>query len=204
MRIALASGVATAMLAVVLPTAAQARGCTHSNAKPGAATQRQMSRATLCLLNRQRAAHHLHGFKASNPLALVAQRYAGEIVAAKDFSHVGPQGDTLMTRVQQMIPSQMTNFSAFGENLGWGDGNMATPRQLVKGWMRSPVHRANILTARFNRIGVGVTPGAPVAGATNALTYVTVFGTSAKRVHSARCKLRHINGQPVKVCRARR
>jgi uncharacterized protein YkwD len=200
MRIALAAGVATAMLAVALPTAAQARGCSHSNASPGAATQGQYAHATICLLNKQRTAHHLHGFKASTPLALVARNYAGQIVAAQDFSHVGPGGSTLMTRVQQTIPAQAAKFSSFGENLGWGDGGMATPRQLVKGWMHSPVHRANILTPSFNRIGVGVASGAPVSGASHALTYVTVFGKSA----SPRCPLRHINGQPVYVCGAKR
>jgi uncharacterized protein YkwD len=204
MRIALASGAAITALALLSPVAAQAHACAYSDATPGSATDQQLSRATVCLLNTQRTAHHLRRFKASRPLGLVAQRYAGEIVAAKDFSHVGPRGDTLMTRVEQMIPSQVAEFSAFGENLGWGDDTMGTPRQLVRGWMRSPVHRANILARAFNRVGVGVAGGAPVSGASNALTYVTVFGKTAKRVHSARCTLRHIDGQPVRVCRAKR
>jgi uncharacterized protein YkwD len=182
MRIALAAGVAAATLAFVLPTAAaEARGCRYANATLGSASQAQLSRATRCLLNKQRARYHMRRFRASRPLTAVARRYAGRMVSAKDFSHVGPGGSTLLTRVEHTIPSEVSSFQAFGENLGWGDGRMATPRQLVKSWMHSPVHRANILTRGFDEIGIGIAGGAPVTGVRNAITYVTVFGNSAKR-----------------------
>jgi uncharacterized protein YkwD len=42
--------------------------------------------------------------------------------------------------------------------------------------MHSPGHRANILSADFHEIGVGVVVGAPEAGFESAATYVTSFG----------------------------
>lgn len=64
-----------------------------------------------------------------------------------------------------------------GENLAWGSYQLATPRSIVRSWMHSPGHRANILSADFHEIGVGVVVGAPEAGFESAATYVTSFGT---------------------------
>ena len=43
--------------------------------------------------------------------------------------------------------------------------------------MRSPGHRANILSPRFREIGIGVVTGSPQSGTQNAATYSTSFGT---------------------------
>ena len=42
--------------------------------------------------------------------------------------------------------------------------------------MNSPPHRANILSAQFREIGIGVSRGAPVAGVSDGVTYATDFG----------------------------
>jgi uncharacterized protein YkwD len=42
--------------------------------------------------------------------------------------------------------------------------------------MASPGHRANILSARWRHIGIGIAPGAPVAAVGHAASYVTHFG----------------------------
>jgi uncharacterized protein YkwD len=39
-----------------------------------------------------------------------------------------------------------------GENVAY---NYATPEAVMRGWMQSPGHRANILRADFKRIGIG-------------------------------------------------
>jgi uncharacterized protein YkwD len=63
-----------------------------------------------------------------------------------------------------------------GENIAWGSGPYATPRSIVRMWMYSPGHRANILRASFTEIGIGVALGAPEAGVSGAATYTTDFG----------------------------
>lgn len=55
-----------------------------------------------------------------------------------------------MARQRRMYHS---NMSFSGENVAWG---YATPAAVVRGWMNSPGHRANILTGSFRTIGVGV------------------------------------------------
>ena len=44
--------------------------------------------------------------------------------------------------------------------------------------MASPGHRANILRGAFREIGIGIAPGAPVAGLSGAgaVTYTNEFG----------------------------
>ena len=51
-----------------------------------------------------------------------------------------------------------------GENIAWGSGSRSTPRSIVRAWMASDGHWANILSAAFRDIGIGVSPGAPVVG----------------------------------------
>jgi hypothetical protein len=79
----------------------------------------------------------------------------------------------------QTDPAAAERWSVIGENLGWGTFGLATPRAMVEGWMESPTHRDNILFARYDEIGIGITEGAPVRGRSGALTYATVFGTVA-------------------------
>src|SRR5919107_1385530 len=62
-----------------------------------------------------------------------------------------------------------------GENLAWGQGNLATPRAIAVAWMNSPGHRHNILQPEFTEIGVGIVPGTP-GDATWGATYTTDFG----------------------------
>jgi hypothetical protein len=64
-----------------------------------------------------------------------------------------------------------------GENLAWGERYQGTPRSTVTTWMHSPDHRANILTAAFARIGIGVARGVPHERSLPGMTYTTEFGT---------------------------
>ena len=64
-----------------------------------------------------------------------------------------------------------------GENIAWGRGERATPREIVRAWMESPPHRANVLGRSFRELGVGVAPGAPVRERYGSeATYVHDFG----------------------------
>ena len=45
------------------------------------------------------------------------------------------------------------------ENIAWGNGSYGTPEGIVSQWMRSPSHRAVILTAGLHRVGLGLAFG---------------------------------------------
>jgi uncharacterized protein YkwD len=61
-----------------------------------------------------------------------------------------------------------------GENIGWGTAQLSTPQAMVRAWMHSPGHRANILNPSFRDLGVGIVLGDPQGG--DGVTYTTDFG----------------------------
>ena len=64
---------------------------------------------------------------------------------------------------------------ALGENLAWGTGRLATPREIMRAWMDSPGHRANIVKRSYREIGIGVVTGVPSDRGAGA-TYTADFG----------------------------
>ncbi|MBK5117578.1 MAG: hypothetical protein JJE23_11745, partial [Thermoleophilia bacterium] len=62
-----------------------------------------------------------------------------------------------------------------GENIAYGFGSQSSPKLIVKAWMKSSGHRANILNRSFEHIGIGIKPGVPTSGSHGA-TYTTTFG----------------------------
>jgi uncharacterized protein YkwD len=173
-----AAAVASAVLLGTGPAAAQAdTACAGAEVAPtttGSIATAQ--RATLCLLNVQRAAHHLRPLRAQGQLRLAATRYSTLMVADGFFSHVSPTGSTTVQRIEA---AGYRDWTRYAENLGWGYGSGATPAELVAGWMQSSVHRKHVLDGKLREIGIGIVVGAPfpVDPGTDAATYTAEFGT---------------------------
>jgi uncharacterized protein YkwD len=171
------AAVAPSALAAPRPvTAHTASACPGAHRVPTGSTLERAARSTLCLLNAQRAGHGLRPLHPNRALRHSARRYARSLVVQHFFSHTAPDGQTLRARVSRSGYLRGARGSAYGENLAWGAGVRATPARIVAAWMASPGHRANILDARWRHIGVGIAPGAPVAGVGHAASYVTHFG----------------------------
>jgi uncharacterized protein YkwD len=126
--------------------------------------------ATLCLLNRERAAHHLGALRSSTKLARAAQGHAADMVARRYFAH----GD-FGARIARTGWGRHRRRYTIGENLAYATGGGATPRAIVAAWMHSAGHRANILQRRFHAIGIGIASGTPDGDA--GATYSTDFGS---------------------------
>jgi len=162
---------------------ASSGGCQYENTMPQSSTTlRRAQSATLCLVNRERRARGLGGLTRSKALEEASRQYARTMVRQRFFAHVSPGGGTLNQRVRQQS-SYLDRARRYfvGENLAWGAGSRATPRQTVAAWMGSPGHRANILNPRFRHLGVGLSTGAPRQTSSRAATYVTYFGQRTVR-----------------------
>jgi uncharacterized protein YkwD len=163
---------AAGLALLVLPATALA-GCPRAGAAP---TSPRALSTTLCLLNAQRAAHGLAPLAADARLQKAAGAYARDMVARRFFDHTSPDGGTLLQRLHAAGWRPAGDWTA-GENIAWGSGDLATPAKIVNAWMHSPGHRANILSAAFTQIGLGIAAGAPMVGVPGtAGTYVTDFG----------------------------
>jgi len=166
---------ATAAL-LALPAAAGAQTCTHAAATADSASRGEMRHAVHCLLNAIRTRHGLAPVARSQRLELAAQRHSHDMVARHYFSHVSPGGSTLEQRVRRTGYARDARDSSLGENIGWASGKGAGAKSLVDAWMDSPPHRAIILNARFDEIGVGISRGVPDATLDEGATAVLDFG----------------------------
>ena len=155
---------ATALL--VPASDAAAGGCAGAGRIPnGAGDVAKARKATLCLLNRERSNHGLARIRGDRKLRHAAEGHSKDMVAEKFFDHVAPGGVTLTQRVEAVDYLKATVSSwLLAENIGWGSGSFASPRSMVKQWMQSPGHRANILNPAVRDAGVGIAIGAPSGG----------------------------------------
>jgi hypothetical protein len=79
-----------------------------------------------------------------------AARWLAEDMAQKDyFDHTDRQGRSIDKRLPDY---GYTDYRAIAENIAAG---MRTPEAAVKGWLKSPGHRANMLSKHYREIGVG-------------------------------------------------
>jgi uncharacterized protein YkwD len=172
--------IALAALAVALMAAAapaEARGCVAANATTAHASKRQIVRATLCQLNRTRAHHGLRRLRLNKKLSKAARRHARDMARRNYFSHDTLGGGSFLDRIRRTGYLRGAHRWIVGENLAWGSKGYSRPQVIMRMWMKSPGHRANILNGSFREIGIGVAYDAPVRhGGRPAGTYATDFG----------------------------
>lgn len=177
MPYALIASCAVAILLLLAPPVHAAKRCNGENLRPGTANAQRAVGATLCLINRERTKHGRKRLRHNRTLHDEATRYAKQMVRQSFFAHVEPDGDDLIARIRRTGYLDHSRSWSLGENIAWGSGSYATPKQTVRGWMKSPGHRRNILSRSFAEIGIGIAIGAPVAdGRHDGATYATNFG----------------------------
>ena len=100
------------------------------------------------LTNQERTQLGLSSLRADPLLTRAAQTHT-ENMAVQDFlEHTGLDGSSPDDRIE----AAGYDFSAWAENIA---GGSQTPEAVVKGWMNSEGHRANIVNPNLQEIGVG-------------------------------------------------
>jgi uncharacterized protein YkwD len=132
-------------------------------------------RATLCTINAQRDRYGLRPLKLNKRLSRAARGHARDMVRRDYFAHDSLGGGTFVDRIRRSGYLRGASSWSVGENLAWGSHERSAPRTITEMWMNSPGHRANILSASFREIGIGLAIGGPNAGG-QAATYATEFG----------------------------
>jgi uncharacterized protein YkwD len=167
-----------AACAATLALAPSAHACESANATAAKATKRTLVRATLCVLNAQRADHGLRALRLNKRLGRAARRHAGDMERRNYFSHYSLGGGSFVGRIRRAGYLRGARSWTVGENLAWGSHGNSAPRTIALMWMNSPGHRANVLNPGFREVGIGVAYGAPVAGGGGtAATYAADFGS---------------------------
>jgi uncharacterized protein YkwD len=153
-------------------SAPAAAGCGPARLVPRRGNLARIAQITFCLLNRDRIAHGLRPLHHNAALARAAASHSTDMVARGYFSHEG-----LSARVSRSGYSRGRRLCAFGENIAAATGPYATPAAIVKMWLQSPGHRANILARSFHDGGIGVANGYPGARGWRGATYTEDFGS---------------------------
>ena len=155
-----------------------AESCDAADDMPAASNTAAVRAATLCLLNQERTSRGLRKLRDNNRLESAAQGHSDDMVSRRYFEHDSPGGSTMVDRIKRTGYVRPNAGWSLGENIAWGTQVLATPREIVKAWMNSPPHRANVLRSSFKEIGIGVTRNAPVSGTDGqpGATYTTDFG----------------------------
>jgi uncharacterized protein YkwD len=120
-------------------------------ASPAAAHLNRTEAGLLVAMNQVRAAHGLAPLHADSTLQRAARAHSVDMLRHNYFSHGA-------------FASRMHAFHAagpfLGENLAWGEGSAGSPANIVRLWLASPEHRANLLRPGFSRVGLAVPVGA--------------------------------------------
>lgn len=119
---------------------------TDSGNGESAPQERTFAEQVVDLVNAERAKAGLGSLTLDKGIEKAALVRANEIETS--FSHTRPDGRSFST----VLTDNGIRFSGSGENIAWGQ---ATPQDVMNAWMNSDGHRANILNAKFTKIGVG-------------------------------------------------
>ncbi|MET9596157.1 CAP domain-containing protein [Streptomyces sp. NPDC006459] len=108
--------------------------------------------AVLALVNKERSAAGCGPVTMNAKLSAAARGYSDTMARSGVMSHTGPDGSTMTTRVEAAGYA----WSRLGENIARGQSDADA---VMKAWMNSSGHRANILNCDFKEIGIGFHKG---------------------------------------------
>jgi uncharacterized protein YkwD len=119
----------------------------------------------LTAMNEARVANGLRPLRADWRLERAARSHSSKMLRTGTFYHGAFNARIRRTGVRA---------DRVGENLAWGQGSLSAARSIVRGWLASPEHRANLLRPGYEIVGVGALRGY-FAGHRNALMVTTDF-----------------------------
>lgn len=146
----------------------------------GADSNEITSENVLRIMNEYRAQEMLPPLALERRLTAAADDRMRHMEEESYWSHTSPDGVSPFTWVKV----RAYQFSKVGENLANG---FETARVLVESWMESPGHRANIMGADFQDVGISIIDGSTQGPATGK-SIVVLFGKLQDAAQIARSR----------------
>lgn len=171
--------VVLASVTMVMLFAPSAFACKGTSLQPTRANLARVTAATLCLIERERLAYRLEPLHSNSSLRHIGSKQASEMVIGDYFGDDSLSGWTPMQRIEASAYAARARGLSAGQNIGWGNGELATPAAMVRAWMLSPPHREIMLSGGYSDVGVGIAPAAPqrstdgLPGATYAVEFAS-------------------------------
>jgi uncharacterized protein YkwD len=187
--ILLASLIALLGIGLFVPGVARAQvgPCPNADTNSAELSMPQFDQSVFCLINQSRAENHLRPLRPSGLLHDAADIYATSQLSGEFFGHYG----CLNGKNNCATPIGRLRFLGYirpgwawivGETLQGSHADEATPNLVVNAWLGSPLHRAELLKAKFRDLGVASVRGvADDFPSTDGVTVAAEFGFRKKR-----------------------
>lgn len=108
-------------------------------------------RAIVKVVNAERAAHGVPRVRAVRALSRVAERHSRDLLRHDRLEHASSDGTPFDRRI-----ARAGSYRAAGEVLAFTPrGSASRAAAVVRLWMGSPKHRAQLLNPNFKVIGIG-------------------------------------------------
>jgi uncharacterized protein YkwD len=135
------------MCGLVLSVALASTGIASAATTP---PRKQLLRA----MNRVRASYGMPALRGAPALRTAALRHSEDMLARDYFAHTSPTGSTVTVRI---VRSGFVtgHWWRAAETLAWGVGVRASAAATISAWLRSPPHRAIMLSPGFRWVGIG-------------------------------------------------
>ncbi|MBD2206238.1 CAP domain-containing protein [Calothrix sp. FACHB-1219] len=116
----------------------------------------------LDIVNNERSRVGLSPLRLHSQLTAAAQAHSNDMARNNFMSHTGSDGSSPFDRMKRYG----YNYRQAAENVASG---YSSPQDVMRGWMNSSGHRANILNPNYRDIGIGYANG-------NQLYWTQTFG----------------------------
>lgn len=145
---------ALTLLVIVVVTGVLAAPASSLSARASEAEAR-LQADVLAMVNAVRAEYRLAPLQLNPGLDAAALQHTHQMLSLGYFAHTSANGSPFWQRIERFYPSTHFAFWQVGENMAWGYGSLDA-REAIARWMASPPHRANLLAAVWQQIGVAV------------------------------------------------
>lgn len=115
-------------------------------------------------INALRQAKGLRPLSPSRALVRAAASHSSTMLAKGFFAHEVAGGEPYGDRLRRFYPVTGPGWHV-GENLAVFGPRQPSARDVVRVWLGSPPHRANLLSSRWRELGVAARYATPVGGA---------------------------------------
>ncbi len=120
--------------------------CAGTLAAPAGSRPTAAEASVIQAVNQVRVQHGLRPLAVDLRLERAARAHSRRMIRSGSFAH---------GNVQRRLAAVGVRGRIYGENLAWGVGSSAHAAAVVRMWLASPPHRANLLRPGFRRIGLG-------------------------------------------------
>lgn len=158
---ALAGLLAAAALAAPASAQVGAGSCPDAELQPAPGNAGQVEAAVLCLVNAERGAAGAAPLQRNASLDWSALSHSLDMVAGSYFAHEQLGRPSLRQRIVRSGYMRDWGYSVFAENIGAGPLGNSSAAALVRAWLATSEHSANILSRSLGEIGIAIAFSGP-------------------------------------------